>query len=163
VALARRDGPTALVLSRQALPVLPRRPPGWLALRGARVVRNGNDRADVVLVATGSEVSLSLAAADRLAERGVVAWVVSMPWRERFEALPPEDREVLVPPDAPRLVVEAASPQGWQGVAGERGRILGLARFGASAPGGVALAELGFSPESVAAAAFELLGRGAGT
>jgi transketolase len=197
VALARTDGPTALVLSRQALPVLPPHPAstaggpesastaggpesastaggpesastaggpaphGWLAARGARVVRAGGGYPDVVIVATGSEVALSLAAADLLDETQVAARVVSMPWRERFEELDPTDQEALLPYGVPRLVVEAASPQGWREVTGDRGRIHGLRRFGASAPGSVALAGLGFSPEAVAAAALELLGLGA--
>jgi transketolase len=162
VALTRTEGPTALILSRQALPVLPAVRSGWLAARGARVVRSGG-RPEVVVVATGSEVSLSLAAADLLAAQGIAAWVVSMPWRERFEALHPADREVLLPPGAALLVVEAASPQGWRGVAGDRGRIHGLTRFGASAPGGVVMAQLGFTPEAVTAEALDLLATGAGS
>ncbi|MGH9168580.1 MAG: transketolase-like TK C-terminal-containing protein, partial [Acidimicrobiia bacterium] len=173
VALARTDGPTALVLSRQALPVLPPHSSstadgpahaGWLVSQGARVVRRTGGRApDVVLVATGSEVGLSLAAADQLDQANVAAQVVSMPWRERFEELHPADQEALLPCGVPRLVVEAASPTGWRAVAGERGRIHGLRRFGASAPGPVALAGLGFSAEAVAAAAVDLLARGADT
>src|SRR5581483_3015633 len=157
VALGRRDGPTALILSRQPLPVLPPSPAGWLALQGARVVRTGGGAPDVALVATGSEVSLCLAAADRLADAGVSASVVSMPWRERFLALDPAERAALLPPGVPRLVVEAGCRQGWAEVAGDRGAVRGLDRFGASAPGPVAFAELGFSPDAVASAAQALL------
>lgn len=157
VALTRTDGPTALVLSRQPLPVLPPSPVGWLASRGARLVRAGGRRADIVLIATGSEVALCLGAADRLATVGLSAWVVSMPWKERFLALHPADREMMLPPGVPRLVVEAASPQGWAEVAGDLGRVDGVGCFGASAAGEVLLAEFGFSPEAVTSAALELL------
>jgi transketolase len=157
VALARTEGPTALVLSRQALPVLPPPPSCSLTLRGARAVRNGDASSDVILVGSGSEVALCVAAADRLAGMGISARVVSMPWRERFLELHRADREVLLPAGVPRLVVEAASPQGWAEVGGERGRVYAIARFGASAPGPVVMAELGFSVEAVTAAALELV------
>ena len=157
VALARTEGPTALVLSRQALPTLPGRPAGWMVLRGARALNPATGQPDVVLVATGSEVAVCLDAAELLAGWGWAARVVSMPWRERFEALHSTDREALLPRRVPRVVVEAGSRQGWQGVAGENGTICSLDRFGASAPGPVAMAELGFSPERVASAALELL------
>jgi transketolase len=159
MALGRTEGPTALILSRQPLPVLPPSPAGWLALQGARVVRTGSGPPDLVLVATGSEVSLCRAAADRLEEDGVSVSVVSMPWRERFLALDPAVRHRLLPPGVPRLVVEASARQGWAEVAGDGGSVHGLDRFGASAPGAVALTELGFSPGAVTSAARALLAR----
>jgi transketolase len=166
LALARAEaGPTALVLSRQALPVLS--PPaaetgGWMAERGARVVGDVGGSPAVAIVATGSEVGLAIEGARVLAtEHGVAARVLSMPWRERFCGLPPADQDALLPPGIPRLVVEAASPQGWEGVAGATGRVLGLGRFGASAPGARVMAELGFTPERIAKAALEVIGKGA--
>jgi transketolase len=162
VAIERTNGPTALILSRQALPVLAPCAVSWLAKKGARVVFPGRPSPSLVLVATGSEVSLAREAAALLAdEHGIDAGVVSMAWRERFAALPRSEQDALLPPGVPRLVIEAASPQGWEGVAGDTGRVLGLERFGASAPGSVVMAELGFNPERVAAAALRLLGRSA--
>ena len=161
LALTRTAGPTALVCSRQNLPVLtPAEKQGWLATAGARIVRPGGQCPALVLVATGSEVATCLGAADILDGRGQPARVVSMPWREQFLELGPEDRRAVLPPGIPRLVVEAASPQGWEAVAGERGGILGLRRFGASAPGPEALSGLGFSAEAVADAALRLLEEG---
>ena len=158
LALVRTEGPTALVCSRQGLPVLtPPEERGWLAAAGARVVRSGGARPALVLVATGSEVATCLRAADILEGRGRPVQVVSMPWRERFLELAPEERRAVLPPGVPPLVVEAASPQGWEAVSGERGLVRGLRRFGVSAPGGEALSGLGFSAEAVADTAVRLL------
>lgn len=158
VAIARRDGPTALVLTRQALPVLEPASRGWMAATGARVVETGGDEPDIALVATGSEVSLALDAGRVLHdEHGVRAHVVSMPWRERFCALERADRDAVLPPDVPRLVIEAACAQGWDQVAGDDGRVVSLDRFGASAKGSTVMKELGFEAERVVAAATNLL------
>ncbi|HWB73005.1 MAG TPA: hypothetical protein VG452_12395, partial [Egibacteraceae bacterium] len=102
-------------------------------------------------------------AAEALAGDGVAARVVSMPWRERFTGLPDERRAALLPPGVPRVVVEAGVPQGWEGIAGPTGRILGLDRFGGSAPGEVAMEQLGFTPDNIAVAAGELLDRKEGS
>jgi len=145
VALGRRSGPTALALSRQALPASAPGVTGWLGRDGARVVRAGGAMPDLVIVATGSEVALALAAAEVLEEHDVAARVVSMPWRERFLARPPEVRGAILG-TAPVLVVEAGASQGWDAV-GEQ--VAGLDRFGASAPGPVVQRQLGFSIERV--------------
>lgn len=150
IALRRIDGPTALILSRQGLPVLP--PPGRsMAQVGARVVREGGIRPDVALVATGSEVSLALAAAGLLQEDGVAARVVSVPWRERFLSAGCPD--VILPPAIPRVIVEAGSTEFWQALAGPSGRVIGVDRFGAPGPGPVVMARLGLTPGLVRAAA----------
>ncbi len=163
IALERTDGPTALALSRQKVPVLSPPPPGAIARDGAWVIRDTDGEPDIVLVATGSEVWKALDAAESLAGDGVAARVVSMPWRERFTGLPDERRAALLPPGVPRVVVEAGVPQGWEGIAGPTGRILGLDRFGGSAPGEVAMEQLGFTPDNIAVAAGELLDRKEGS
>lgn len=154
MALRRIDGPTALILSRQGLPVL--LPPGRsLTQAGARVVREGGVRPDVALVATGSEVSLALAAADLLQEDGVAARVVSIPWRERF--LSAGSLGVILPPAVPRVIVEAGSTELWQALAGPSGRVIGVDRFGASGPGPVVMAQLGLTPDLIRAAARDVI------
>jgi transketolase len=158
-ALERRDGPTALVLSRQALPVLGPAPAGFVAAEGARVVRDAPERPDVVLLGTGSEVSVSLAASSLLAERyGVAARVVSVPWRERFVALEPQARAAFTPAGIPCLVVEAGVAMDWPAPVGSRVQVLGIDRFGASGPGSEVLERLGLGPERVAEAAAALVG-----
>jgi transketolase len=153
VALERRDGPTALVLTRQKLPVLPN-PPDDAVSRGAYVIADGGD---VVLVATGSEVHLALSAREVLATSGVSARVVSMPCWELFEAQPPGYRQRVLPADVPRLGVEAARAFGWRDWADD---VVSLDRFGASAPADVLFREFGFTPENVAARARWLLAKG---
>lgn len=154
LALRRTDGPTALILSRQGLPVLTA-PAPFLARAGARVVRAGGARPDVVLVATGSEVSLALAAADLLGQDGATARVVSVPWRERFLSAQPQSE--ILPPDVPRVVIEAGWPDLWHALAGADGQVIGLDRFGASAPGPVVMARLGISPERIREAALDVM------
>jgi transketolase len=163
LALEREDGPVALVLTRQEVPVLdPRDVADARGLeRGAYVLwENGNGLPDLVLLATGSEVSLALAAGRRLAGDGVAVRVVSMPCWELFEAQPVSYREEVLPPDADsRLAVEAGVSLGWHRWVGDRGDVLSVERFGASAPGEIVLERLGFTPENVAARAQALLAR----
>jgi transketolase len=156
IALRRADGPTALILSRQNLPGLPPPTGDDLAELGARVVRETPGNPDVVLVATGSEVGLAVAAAEALAGDGVAARVVSVPWRERLIAAGSAAARLL-PPDVPRVVVEAGIPDPWVALAGPTGRVIGLERYGASAPGGEVLAHLGFSVEAVQATAHDVI------
>ena len=164
VALERIDGPVALILTRQDVPVLDPAEvadPGGLE-RGAYVLwERSSGLPDLVLLATGSEVSLALAAGRRLADEGVAVRVVSMPSWELFDAQPLEYREEVLPPEVDaRLAVEAGIAQGWHRWVGDRGDILSIERFGASAPGGTVLEQLGFTPENVAARAQALLARG---
>lgn len=165
VALERCDGPSALVLTRQDLPVLDPVADGTVAATGARVVLDGragiNGRAGgeppaVALIASGSEVALACAAAAELAGQGVTARVVSVPWRERFESALDEGRTVL--PDCPAVWLEAGVPQGWRALARPGDEVIGLRRFGASAPGATVYAELGFSVTSVVRTALALVG-----
>ncbi len=154
------DGPTAIILSRQKLPVLeatPERAEAGVARGAYAVVDEANPGApDLVLVGTGSEVSVCVGAAGLLAEAGVSTRVVSMPCWELFEARPAGERAAVLPEGVPTLAVEAAATFGWERFADD---VVGIDRFGASAPGEVVLAELGFTPENVAARARELLRR----
>ncbi len=154
-----RSGPVALVLTRQKLPVLDlsARPVRDGVRRGAYVLAEAPDgaRPAVVLLATGSEVHLALAARERLTGQGIASRVVSMPSRELFEEQDAPYRQATLPPGVPTVVVEAASPLGWDRYAGTNGRILGLNRFGASAPGPVVYEHLGFSVDHLVALALE--------
>jgi len=141
-----------LVLSRQDLPVLAEASDEGVA-RGAYVLRDADDPA-VVLIGTGSEVSVALAAAERLAGEDVAARVVSMPSWERFAAQDEAYRDSVLPPGLPSVAVEAGVSQGWERWAD---RMIGIDRFGASAPGAEVLERLGITAENVAGAARELL------
>ena len=161
VALERRK-PAFFALSRQDLPVLDGDKVDILngVRRGAYVLQDGGATPDVVLIATGSEVSLIVEAAGKLQAEGVHARVVSMPSWHLFHEQPEEYRRQILLTNVPRLVVEAGSTICWWQIAGESGDVLGLDRFGASAPGGVAMAKLGFSVENVIHRATRIMERG---
>jgi len=149
IALERDDGPTALVLTRQKLPVLK---PGGAVEKGAYVMEDGSD---VVLIATGSEVPVCLEARKLLAEQGIAARVVSMPSWKLFHEQSKRYRDAVLPPGIPRLSVEAATTFGWCEWADDA---IGIDHFGASAPGEVLLEKFGFTPEHVAERARKLVG-----
>ena len=152
------DGPTAIVLTRQKVPVLEgtaERAPAGVA-RGAYVLVEESGRPNLVLVASGSEVSVCAAAREELVERGHDPRVVSMPSWDLFAGQSPAYQAEIFPPGIPRLAVEAAASFGWERWADET---VGIDRYGASAPGAVALAELGISPAAVVARASRLLGK----
>jgi transketolase len=158
----QHDGPTVLVLTRQAVPHLDRsnaKDPG--VTRGAYILAEASGGApDVILIGTGSEVQLCVAARTRLEKYGVKARVVSMPSWELFAAQDESYRESVLPKRIKaRVAVEAGSPLGWHRWTGDEGAIVGLERFGASAPGEEVLQHLGFTPEHVASAALRVLGR----
>ena len=157
IAVTNLDGPTALVLSRQALPVLGGAGLGDVRTHGARTVRSASGEPDVVLAASGSEVALALLAAELLAERGVEAEVVSVPWRERLDDALQAGRHRL--PDVPVVWIEAGVRTGWRALAGPRDTVVGLDRFGASGPGPDVAVHLGLSSADVARAALDALGR----
>jgi len=153
------DGPTALVLSRQEVPVLAETAgladPG--VARGAYVLRHaGGGPPQVVLIGTGSEVQLCLGAAELLSSDGVAARVVSFPSWDLFADQPEEYRRDVLPDGVPRLAVEAASSFGWERYADAT---VCIDHFGASAPGDVALEEFGFTSQRVANEAVSLVGR----
>jgi transketolase len=162
-ALERRDGPTGLVLTRQALPILERSELASadnVAL-GAYVVSEGPPGPpDMIILATGSEVHVAIEAQELLADRGVQARVVSMPSWKRFEDQPESYRNQVLPPGiTARLAVEAAAPLGWDRYVGPSGAVIGMERFGASAPYKDLMAKFGFTPEDVAERALDLLYR----
>jgi transketolase len=162
VALLRRNGPTMLVLSRQNLPVLPETAEKGEGLqRGGYVLaRETGSMPDLILMASGSEVHLVLAARESLARDGIDARVVSLPSWELFREQPEEYRADVLPPAVKaRLAVEAGSPQGWREWIGDAGEVIGVETFGASAPGEVAMGRYGFTVENVVTRGKRLVGR----
>jgi transketolase len=165
IAIERRRGPTTLVFSRQALPIFDRSTlgPAAGARKGAYVLADSpGGQPDVILVATGSEVSLVMAARDALLADGGGrrVRVVSMPSWELFADQPQTYRDEVLPPAvSARLAVEAASPLGWERWVGERGEVMGLNHFGASAPLADIYKHFNFTPEFVAQRARDLVER----
>ena len=163
VAIETRDRPVALALTRQNVPTLDRTQ--FAAAdglrRGAYVLADPPDgRPDLVLIGTGSEVSLAVAAREKLSERKIQARVVSMPSWELFDLQPKEYRDSVLPASIKRRVaVEAALPQGWHRYVGDGGDVIGIERFGASAPGNVVMEKLDFTVNHVVERALALLER----
>jgi len=161
-----QNGPACLVLSRQALPTLDRArlaPAAGLA-RGGYVLADASGGApQVILIASGSELSLCIEAQAALVARGVRARVVSMPSWELFEAQPPGYREQVLPATTTaRVAVEAGSPQGWDRYVGPKGEVIGMRRFGASAPIKDLMPRFGFTADHIRDAALARLEGGAG-
>jgi transketolase len=154
VALEREDGPVALALSRQKLPTLEETRRDGVE-RGAYVLwesEGANGSPDAIVIASGSEVHLALEAARRLDEQGVHGRVVSMPCWELFEEQPADYRNEVLPPDVKaRVSVEAGVELGWSRWVGDEGDSISIERFGASAPGGTVLENLGYSVDNVVA------------
>jgi transketolase len=145
-AMQKTHGPTALVLSRQDLPVVTQ-PGAPGAEKGGYVLADGND---AIILATGSEIAVALAARDELAKSGVHARVVSLPCWELFALQPQSYRDTVLPPAQYRRVsVEAGVTFGWREYIGDRGIAIGIDRFGASAPGELVLEKLGITPAAV--------------
>jgi transketolase len=163
VAIERRDGPTILVFSRQALPIFDRANlgPAAGARKGAYVLADAPDgQPDVILIATGSEVSLVMAARDVLLAEGRRVRVVSMPSWELFADQPQTYRDEVLPPSvSARLGVEAAAPLGWERWVGQQGEAIGLNHFGASAPLADVYTHFNFTPEFIAQRARALIER----
>jgi transketolase len=151
-----REGPVALLLTRQKVPILDESEAAAVA-RGAYVVADADDP-QVILMASGSEVAVILEAQGLLAAEGIAARVVSMPSWELFDAQPEAYRKAVLPPDVTdRVAVEAGVPLGWERYVGLRGEIVGLDRFGASAPYQVLAEKFGFTGEAVAGRAKAIL------
>jgi transketolase len=163
IAIEMRDRPVALVLTRQDVPTLDRVQYATAEglRRGAYVLADApNGKPDVLLIGTGSEVSLIVAAYHKLAEREINARIVSMPSWELFDAQPRSYRESVLPSLVrARLAVEAGASQGWCKYAGDEGDVIGVDRFGASAPGPVVMREYGFTVEHICERAMELVNR----
>jgi len=165
IALQHENGPVGLVLTRQKVPVLDRNvlaPASGLA-RGAYVLIDPPNGLfpELILIATGSEVSLALEARARLTRKAIRCRVVSMPCWELFDAQPRSYRDTVLPPAVrARISIEAASPFGWERYVGLEGTTIGVSRFGASAPGSILMREFGFTAEHVVEAAIALLQEG---
>jgi transketolase len=167
IAIEHKDGPVALVLTRQNLPILDLHiyhqlplgvRSGGYVLAGA----TGNTPADITLIATGSEVQLALAAREKLATQGVRACVVSLPCWNLFDAQPIEYQEAVLPPEVPMVAIEAGTPLGWRPYVGPGIPVIGVDRFGASAPGKIVMREYGFSVENICRRVHSLLQNGKG-
>ncbi len=168
IAILRRHAPTALALTRQKVPLIDRTKFAAAAgvRRGAYVLAEAQNAGgesvvpQLILIATGSEVSLTLAARETLQQEGIPTRVVSLPCWELFDEQDREYRNEVLPPSVTaRLAVEAGVTLGWERYVGLAGAVIGLDRFGGSAPGDVALRELGFTVENVLQHARELLAR----
>jgi transketolase len=162
VILQFKHQPAVLILSRQALPTLDRTKYGAADVRrGAYVLADAGGKPDVILMATGSEVSLCIEAFEKLKAEGIKARVVSMPSWELFEQQDVKYREAVLPSDVTaRVAVEQASTFGWARYVGTKGRTIAMHTFGASAPLKELLKKFGFTPDSVIAAAKQQLGKG---
>ncbi|MDM8526301.1 transketolase [Desulfococcaceae bacterium HSG8] len=161
-AIRNMSGPVALVLSRQKLPIIDRTkyPSAKGVRKGAYVIADVEGKPDVIIVATGSEVNISLEARGILAEKGISARVVSMPSWELFEETSREYKDEVFPPDVTaRLAVEAGIPMGWRRYVGIGGDVMGVEGFGASAPGNVMMEKFGFTPENIVTRVKEMLKR----
>ncbi|HZG86293.1 transketolase [Paenibacillus sp.] len=158
-ALSQRQGPVALVLSRQNLPVFEQTQRNLEQVaKGGYVLTETNDSPDLILVATGSEVSLAANAKAALEQDGVSVRVVAMPSRELFYAQPEAYRQSVLPDAASkRIVIEAGIGLGWERVAGPSGKVLSIETFGASGSGGAVMEYFGFSVDNVVRMAKELL------
>src|SRR5438477_4258403 len=162
VALERLDGPVALSLSRQKVPTLDRSElaPASGVERGAYTLWESSSSPDLILIATGAEVGLTLEAGRRIADDGTAVRVVSMPCWELFEQQPHDYREEVLPPEVKaRLSVEPGVALGWERWVGDRGDSISIEHFGASAPGNTVLEQFGYNLDNVVARATALLQR----
>jgi transketolase len=161
IALTRKHGPTVLAFTRQSLPVLEETQQADGTARGAYVLWEAKGgKPAVILMASGSEVHPVLKAAKQLEQEGIPARVVSFPSWELFAAQEAAYRESVLPASiAARLAVEAGVGQGWEKWIGERGDMISIERFGASAPLAVLQEEFGFTAENIAARAKSLIHR----
>ena len=161
IALETKDRPVLLVLTRQAVPTLDRNryASAQGVRRGAYVLSDAaNGKPQLILIASGSEVGLIVAASERLQREGIAVRCVSIPSWELFDALPKAERDAVLPPSVrARLAVEAGVTQGWHRYVGDAGDVIGVDRFGASAPGETVLREYGFTVDNVCARAKALL------
>ncbi|AWN21839.1 transketolase [Deinococcus irradiatisoli] len=153
-ALERTDGPTALILTRQDLPILPRNHVG--VQKGGYVVKDA-DNVQVILLASGSEVALALEAAESLSGEGVGVRVVSMPCMEAFREQDQAYKDSILTPGVKRVAIEAAALQPWYEWVGLDGAVIGMTSFGASAPAKTLFEKFGFSVDNVSKVVRELL------
>jgi len=161
VAIEHRGGPVVLALTRQNLPIIDRTKYSSAegVTRGAYILADAKGKTpDIILIATGSEVALALESSEKLSAKGIAVRVVSMPSWELFEKQPQSYRDEVLPPTiTTRLAIEAASPFGWERYVGLKGAVIGVNRYGASAPYQVIAEKLGFTSANVVKRAHELL------
>ena len=150
-AIERSSGPTSLVFSRQNLPHQERTAEQVSAIaRGGYILKDCEGEPQLIIIATGSEVSICMEAADKLQAEGVAARVVSMPSVDVFEAQEQSYRDAVLPPNVRnRLAVETGAEDGWYKLVGLDGKVLGMRSFGASAPGGALMELFGFTADNV--------------
>jgi len=159
-AIQTTNGPVALILSRQNLPIVtdPKSSSGAALSAGAYVLADGSGKPDIILMASGSEVHLALTSGKQLAEKGFSVRVVNIPSWDLFEKSGKTYQEKILPPDVhKRIAIEAGHPIGWERYVGEKGVVIGITTFGASAPGDKVLKEFGFTAENIVEKALELL------
>jgi transketolase len=157
-ALERSTGPTCLVLTRQDLPHVARTAEQIAAIaRGGYVVASGDAEPKITLIATGSELQLAVGAARELEKNGTAVRVVSMPCTQAFDRQPAEYRDHVLPREGARLVIEAGATGGWWRYLGQRGDVIGIDRFGHSAPAKPLFEHFGFTVDAVVAAAKRLM------
>jgi transketolase len=155
IARGNGSGPVGFILTRQGIPVLEGTDADGVA-KGGYVLGGGKpaEDADVIIIATGSELQLAVEARKLLAEKDIVAYVVSMPCVEWFESQPKEYRDSVLPPEvSARVAVEAAVAQSWHKLVGDTGEIVSIEHYGESADAETLFREFGFTPEAVVAAA----------
>ncbi|MCF7982139.1 MAG: transketolase, partial [Pseudomonadales bacterium] len=150
-AIERQDGPTSLIFSRQSLPVMPRNDEQLECIkRGGYILKEGNQTLQAIIIATGSEVSIALAATEQLQQQGISVRLVSMPSTDLFDAQDGAYREAVLPGNiAARVAVEAAHQDFWYKYVGLAGRVIGMKSFGESAPGGELMKYFGFTTENI--------------
>jgi len=162
-AVENKNGPTAIILTRQNVPVMDRGKfsPAIGVRKGAYILSDSSPgKPDVILIATGSEVHLAVEAQEKLFGEGVRARVVSMPSWELFDQQPESYRHQVLPPDVTqRVSIEAGATLGWHRYVGKEGEVIGIDHFGASAPGNVVLKEFGFTSVNLLNRVKALLGR----
>jgi transketolase len=158
-AIERRDGPAALVFSRQGLTPMPRTGGQVAAISRGGYILKDCDAPQAILIATGSEVDLAMQAAEQLADKGILVRVVSMPCAEIFSAQDADYRDSVLPPSVrARVAVEALHADYWHKFVGLDGRVVGMTSFGESAPGDVLLKEFGFTVDNVVSNVLEIVG-----
>ncbi len=161
-AINQKNGPVALILSRQKLPVIDRDryTPAEGLRKGAYILEDTENIPDVILIATGSEVHIALEAKEQLSENNVSARVVSMPSWELFEATSQEYKDSVLPPEVTRrIAIEAAVPMGWERYAGTGNPVIGINGYGASAPGETVMKKYGFTTANIVEKALQLVER----
>ncbi len=157
-AIAMNDSPIALILSRQKLPILDAKQTAHGVEKGGYVLSDCKGKPRIILIATGAEVHITLKAQELLAGQGIPARVVSMPSWEIFEENSTEFKNRILPPAIKnRIAVEAGIPMGWERYVGPGGSVIGIDRFGASAPGGTVLEKFGFTPDRIVETALRML------